>query len=79
MASPNADDNTGLAARVTDLELLHTHLDRLFAELSEVLNTIQQRVDRLETRLQHVASALESQSDAGNEPRSLEDERPPHY
>lgn len=68
-----------LTARVTELETLFTHVQRLVNELNEVLIQQTQRLDRLESRQQQIARQVETHDDKLSESRDALDEKPPHY
>lgn len=62
-----------MSDRITDLEIRYTHLERLVAELSDVLWTERREREKLEARLKD----LEQRSRSADEPVS--NEPPPHY
>lgn len=67
-----------LTDRVTELEILTTHLQREIAELNGVILEQQQMLEKLSlvvSRLDHRIIDLE----ADDEVRDPEAERPPHY
>jgi SlyX protein len=68
-----------LTARVTALEEILTHFERTQSELNQVLRHVQNRIDTLENRLDHLSHDVEKTATQSAEQRSLEDERPPHY
>ena len=68
-----------LEARVTELEMLFTHLQRTVQDLNEVVLDQKGQIERLEDRLDRVTVALETLSHQRTEHRSIEEERPPHY
>ncbi len=68
-----------LILRVTDLEMLFTHLQRTLQELDQVVVGQQRQLDTLEQAIQRLARDTEELAEAPVEPLDLEDERPPHY
>jgi SlyX protein len=65
-------------ARLTELEILVTHLQRELADMHSVLLEQQKQLDQLHrvlARLDNRVVALEEPEDE----RNPEDERPPHY
>lgn len=68
-----------LTSRMTDLEMLFTHLQRTVRDLDQVLVRQQRRMDVLEQTLQRLTQDLESVSGPVEPRRDLEEERPPHY
>ena len=68
-----------LAARVTELEELFTHFERIVQDLNEVLLQVQNRLDTLESRLENLSKIVESRGESVAEDASIHDERPPHY
>ena len=62
-----------MESRIVDLEVRYTHLERQFAELSEVVFSQQRAIDGLLRRLDAAKSEL-------SELRApVTDEKPPHY
>ena len=79
MNEPTPDHLQRLTTRVTALEEILTHFERMQGELDEVLQHIQNRVDTLENRLDRLRLHVEKMEAQSDEERSFEDERPPHY
>lgn len=67
------------AARLTRLEELYLHQERLLRELDEVMRDVQQRLSLQEQRVRPLVSRLEDLAQGLSEQRSPEEERPPHY
>lgn len=65
--------------RITTLEEKLAHQERIIADLNEVILDQQKRLTRLEALLQRADDRIERLSVAIDQPRSAEDERPPHY
>jgi len=76
-AEPNRPEP--LAARLTQLEELYTHFERMLEDLDGVVRQFERRLDTLEGTLKRLAGRVEGLSQLGEQPASLEDERPPHY
>lgn len=76
---PAPSNEHPLERRLVAMEELMTHLDRVLQELNEVVLNQQQRLERLETRWSRMANELEIVSQHVTEPRTLEDDKPPHY
>ncbi|MBI3462137.1 MAG: SlyX family protein [Planctomycetes bacterium] len=68
-----------VAKRVTDLEELFTHLQRQVQDLDQVVLRQQKQIEKLQAELRRLSIQLAALSEPPPEPRSLEDERPPHY
>lgn len=70
-------ENTALEARIVELELKATYADDLLDRLNQVVFRQQQQIEVLAREL----SALRQQQgpEGPSGPRSLQDERPPHY
>lgn len=68
-----------LATRVTDLEMLFTHLQRTVHDLDQVLVQQQRRFDAMEQTLRRLTHDLESVSGVVEPRRDPVEERPPHY
>jgi uncharacterized coiled-coil protein SlyX len=63
----------GSDARIVDLEVRYTYLERMVRELDQVVIELRGEVDRLRGQLIHVSRvAVEAAS-------SPENEKPPHY
>ena len=79
MNHPHDDPLTSLSSRITELEGLFTHLQRTVQELDEAVIAQHRRLEILETRVLRLAAGLDALSGPPEPPRTLEDERPPHY
>jgi uncharacterized coiled-coil protein SlyX len=73
------DGPTPLETRVTGLEELLTHQQRLLDQLNEVILRQQRELAALGSRLSRLEAAVDSVADQTAEHRTAEDERPPHY
>jgi len=60
-------------ARLTDLEIRYAHLERQYAELSEVVFGHQKAIEVLQRELANVTGKLRDLGDP------MVDEKPPHY
>lgn len=65
--------------RITILEEKHAHLERIVADLNEVVIDQHKRIERLELLLRRSDEKIEQLHAALDQPRSAADERPPHY
>lgn len=65
--------------RITRLEEKHAHLERIVADLNEVILDQHKRIERLESLLTRADQRIEQLHAALDQPRSAEEERPPHY
>ncbi len=72
-----ADSNT-VADRVTELEMLVTHLQNELQQLSAVVLQQQAEFEQLRQQLLRVEQAFADSTDGG-ENRDPMSERPPHY
>lgn len=79
MGETEQSDNEALADRVTELEELSTHQERMLQQLSEVLLQQERRLAETETTLTRLAEKVGSFSNSADTARPPEDERPPHY
>ncbi len=68
-----------LAARVTELELLFTHLQQTVQDLNESLLLHARQAERLSGQITRLTSDLSSLSAGPPAERNPLDERPPHY
>lgn len=59
--------------RLTDLEIRYSHLERQFADLSDVVFTQQKTIEALERELAKIRVRLRDLGDP------VVDEKPPHY
>jgi uncharacterized coiled-coil protein SlyX len=65
--------------RIIALEESLMHVERLLKQLNEVACSIQDRLDKHDRTLSHLADVT-GQLEAGHDKkRTLEDDRPPHY
>jgi uncharacterized coiled-coil protein SlyX len=65
-----------LFRRVTELEVLFTHLQRTVQDLDKVILDQQKQIDGLRGELSRIRSTLDQLTEMAIETR---DERPPHY
>ena len=74
----SADPNTAehLFRRVTELEVLFTHLQRTVHDLDKVILDQQKQIDGLRGELSRIMATLDQLTEMTVEAR---DERPPHY
>jgi SlyX protein len=79
MNHPQDEPLALLSARMTELEGLFTHLQRTVQELDQVVLAQQRRIEVLEAQVLRLAAGLEALSGSSEPPRTMEDERPPHY
>lgn len=68
-----------LHQRMVALEEWIMHTDRLLQNLNQVVCSLQDRLDEQLRSIQSIGATVEERLSLDNEPRSLEDERPPHY
>jgi uncharacterized coiled-coil protein SlyX len=69
-----------MSARLIELEELVTHLQRTVQDLDGVVLAQQRQLDTLAQRLARLSGQLEANLSArGEPPRTLEDDKPPHY
>jgi len=68
-----------LATRVTELEGLSTHQERMLQQLDEVILQQERRLAETEAALKRLAEKVEIFSNSADTTQSPEDERPPHY
>jgi SlyX protein len=65
--------------RLTALEEVCTHIERLVQDLNRVILRQQQQLDALERRVERLASGFDAMAQRLPEDRRPEEERPPHY
>ncbi|PQO39763.1 hypothetical protein DTL21_03185 [Bremerella cremea] len=65
--------------RITTLEEKYAHLERIAADLNDVIIDQQKRIIKLETLLHRADEKIDQLHAALDQPRSAVDERPPHY
>lgn len=68
-----------LILRITDLEMLFTHLQRTVQDLDEVIRSQHHRLDTLEQTIARLSLQVDGVSGGVEPGRSILDERPPHY
>jgi len=74
-----SDKQLSIETRLTALEESMMHVERLLRELNEVACSIQDRLDRHDRTLSHLAEVTGQLEDGRAKKRTLEDDRPPHY
>ena len=72
MPAPTTDD------RVVNVELLLTHLQHDFEQLSQVVFRQQAEIDALKTEVAKLSTRIVTLAD-NPEARDPQDEKPPHY
>jgi len=75
----NAESTPQLSDRITALEELFTHLQRTVADLDQVIIEQQKTIDVLRLEIERQALTISQLSSALTEPRTIEDDKPPHY
>jgi uncharacterized coiled-coil protein SlyX len=65
--------------RLENVEFALTHLQKAYDELNLVVFSQQKEIDLLRQALSKLNSSLQSLQESDRVPRSLEDDRPPHY
>jgi len=74
-----ADAAPQLAARLQDLEIRYTHLERLVTTLNEVIIEQGRTIELLQRKLSAFGLRLDNFATSDLTPRTLEDDKPPHY
>jgi uncharacterized coiled-coil protein SlyX len=69
-------DNT---QRIEHLEFLVTHLQKLYEELNKVVFRQQSELDALRNHFVRLDVGYQSLVESERTPRTLADDRPPHY
>lgn len=78
--SHDTDDRlASLLRRTHELEERYTHLQRTVEDLNEVVIDQGRKIDQLERHMALYARQLGALSERVPEPRTLEEDRPPHY
>jgi uncharacterized coiled-coil protein SlyX len=75
MANMATDD----PKRLQNLEFVLTHLQKSYDELSLVVFNQQKEIELLRQSVSKLNSGLQSLAESDRSPRSLADDRPPHY
>lgn len=65
-----------LAARIEELEIRYAFQEDLLRELDEVMRAQADQIDRLRRELHSLREQLTQE---GDDPNTLEGEKPPHY
>ncbi len=65
--------------RLVAVEEWMMHTDRLLGDLNAAACSIQDRLDQQQRMLARLEQAIERLTSGDEPPRTLEDERPPHY
>lgn len=65
--------------RINELESKLMYLQKDYDELNETVLENTRRLEQLTMEIARLNIQLKSQADAAEQPRNLEDEKPPHY
>jgi uncharacterized coiled-coil protein SlyX len=81
MASPTGQvsNQDRQERRIQELEFVVTHMQKTVDDLNTALLLQQKKVDIICRQLEQAKSDVRSMMGADNSPRSLADEKPPHY
>jgi len=79
MNDPRQPSLDSLTRRLIDLESNYLHLQRIVDDLHEGLLRSEKRNEALARQLAALTGRLDAASERDVEPRSLEEEKPPHY
>jgi uncharacterized coiled-coil protein SlyX len=71
--------NESLEARVETLETILTHLQKAYDELNLVVYNQQREIDAIKQAMGKLTVSYQSLVEAERSPRTLADDRPPHY
>ncbi len=81
MASPagQVSNQDRQERRIQELEFVVTHLQKTVDDLNTAMLLQQKKVDIICRQLEQAKSDMRSMMGADNSPRSLADDKPPHY
>ncbi len=81
MASPTGQvsNQDRQERRIEELEFVVTHLQKTVDDLNTAMLLQQKKVDIICRQLEQAKSDVRSMMGADNSPRSLADDKPPHY
>lgn len=79
MNDPAVERIERLSARLVDLEIRFTHLERTVSDLDQVVLAHARHLESIERTLAALGSELRTVSSSMVEERKPEDEKPPHY
>jgi SlyX protein len=65
--------------RLQELEFVVSHLQKTVDDLNDVVLLQQRKIDMLSRHVEQATSAFQSALNADTTPRSLADDKPPHY
>jgi uncharacterized coiled-coil protein SlyX len=68
-----------LEARIQELEFIVSHLQKNVDDLNDALLLQQKQLDQLGRRIEQARSMAESVLGSEHSPRTLLDDKPPHY
>lgn len=74
MSKPASSDE-----RFEALETLTMHMQNDYEQLNEVILKQQSEIQQLQTQIVRLEGRLDEQASSDEAPRTLEDEKPPHY
>ena len=78
MSAADRDQPERVAARLSELEVLVTHMQQTIDDLNEVVIAQHRRIDGLELQLSRAMREMQSLG-SPTEQRTPEEEKPPHY
>ena len=79
-AEPHAMSNDSLMQRLVHLESVYAMLQKDFEDQNRELHEQRRQVEKLEMAVRRLSQRLQEVADSAPEPpRTLEDDRPPHY
>ena len=79
MASNSTPNPDRLERRLQELEFVITHLQKTVEDLNSALVLQQKTIDVLCRQLEQAKSDIRTGLGGDNSPRSLADDKPPHY
>ncbi len=79
MNEPEIPHESRLEARLIELEMLTTHLQRTLGDLDQVILAQQKRIEGLERELARLGNSLSAVAGSIADVRDPAEEKPPHY
>jgi uncharacterized coiled-coil protein SlyX len=77
--SDRSPSRRSLETRVQELEFILSHLQETVDDLNDALLLQQKKIDSLVRQVEQANSVVQSVLSVDNSPRSLADDKPPHY
>lgn len=77
--SGSKGESNSYERRIENLEFVVSHLQKTIDDLNDAVLQQHRKIDMLARQMEQAKSVVQSVLNADNTPRSLADDKPPHY